>query len=45
MTVFDMLSCCFVKKNEFGQKTAGNIFTDKRIFTDKTLIKTENDFF
>ena len=45
MTVFDMLSCCFVKKNEFGQKTAGNIFTDKRIFTDKPLILVINDGF
>ena len=30
-----MLSCCFVKKKGFGQKTASDIFTDKRFFTDK----------
>ena len=40
-----MLSCRFVKKNEFCQKTAGDIFTDKRFFTDKLLIKSMNDGF
>ena len=30
-----MLSCRFVKKNEFRLKTAGDLYTDKQFFTDK----------
>ena len=37
MTVVDMLSCFCVKQNEFGLKTAGDISTDKRYFTDMHL--------
>ena len=35
MTVFDMLSYCLVKKNEFRLKTAGDLYTDEQFFTDK----------
>ena len=45
MTVFVMLSCCYVKKKGFGIKTVGDIFTDKRFFTDKLLIKLIYDDF
>ena len=34
---------CYLSKESKSQtKTAGNNFTDKRFFTDKTLIKTKN---
>ena len=32
-------------KKNFDGIAAGDNFTDKRVFTDKPLIKTENDFF
>ena len=31
-----------LKESKSQTKTAGNNFTDKRFFTDKTLIKTKN---
>ena len=34
-----------MKKSNSETKTACDNFTDKRVFTDKPLIKTENDFF
>ena len=45
MTFSSIVSCYLIKKNNSETKTAGDNFTDKRVFTDKPLIKTENDFF
>ena len=42
MTIFCSVSCYLLKKTESERKIAGDIFTDKRFFTDKPLIKTKN---
>ena len=42
MTLFVVLSCYLLKKSKYEAKIAGDIFTDKRFFTDKPLIKIEN---
>ena len=39
-----MLAWCLGKKNEFGRKTAGDISTDKRFFTDKPLINKNRNW-
>ena len=45
MTFLSIVSCYLIKKSNSDTKTAGDNLTDKRFFTDKPLIKTENDFF
>ena len=44
MTLFDLVSAYLLKNNKYETKTAGDIFTDKRYFTDQALMKTKNDF-
>ena len=44
-TFTDFLFLLSGKKENFDSIAAGDNFTDKRFFTDKTLIKTENDYF
>ena len=41
----DFLSLLSGQKENFDGIAAGDNFTDKRVFTDKPLIKTENDYF
>ena len=45
MTFFCTVLCFLLKNSKSEAKTAGDIFTDKRFFTDKPLIKTKNDYF
>ena len=44
MTIFSTESRYVMKKSNSETKTAGDSFTDKRVFTDKTMIKTENGY-
>ena len=41
----DFLSLLSGQKENFDGVAVGDNLTDKRVFTDKTLIKTENDSF
>ena len=41
----DFLSLLIGQKENFDDVAVGDNFTDKRFFTDKPLIKTENDYF
>ena len=41
----DFLSLFIGQKGNFDGVAAGDHFTDKRFFTDKPLIKPENDYF
>ena len=45
MSLFVIVSGNLLKKSKSESKTAGDIFTDKRFFTDKPLIKIKNDYF
>ena len=45
MTFFSIVSCYLIKKSNSETKTASDNFTDKRFFTDKSMIKTENYFY
>ena len=40
-----IVPCYLMQKSNSETKTAGDNFTDKRNFTDKPLIKAENDYF
>ena len=45
MTIFITESRYVIKKSNSETLTAGDNFPDKRFFTYKPLIKTENDYF
>ena len=43
MAIFGKVSCDLLKMGKSEPKTPGDIFADKRLFTDKPPINTKND--